>query len=343
MSRSWPSKLVVLMPVFNDWQAVQQLLPRLDSSLKENRLEADVLLVNDGSTEPPPDTLCDTSYTALQHVEILSLRRNVGNQRAIALGIAHVHSKKSCEALIVMDGDGEDDPRDVPRLIEAMHLHNERCVVFAARMKRSESWIFCLFYHLYRLVHLLLTGVAVRVGNFSIVPAAHLNRLVLLSELWNHYAAAVFKSRIPYTTLPTHRTPRLAGHSRMNFVGLVAHGLSAISVFSETVAVRLLLANGIFFAVVLGAIVVLAGVLALGVGVPGWVYPAVGVLGVVLGQCLMLAALCVMMLLGGRSVTGFLPERDYHYFIDGCETVYQSPQSREELSRVADRADVAGV
>jgi hypothetical protein len=344
MSTSWPSKLVIMMPVFNDWPAIHKLLARLDDVLHVHRLEARVLLVNDGSSEPVPEGLCTTPYAALQQVEILSLRRNVGNQRAIAIGIAHVHEQMDCQALLIMDGDGEDDPRDVPRLIEALHQNNERSIVFAARMKRSESWLFCIFYHLYRLVHLLLTGIAVRVGNFSIIPAVYIKRLVLLSEMWNHYAAAVFKSRIPYQTLPSHRAPRLAGHSRMNFVGLVAHGLSAISVFSDVVSVRLLLANGLFIVLtVLALAALLTGVLVMGVAVPAWTYQLIGVLTLMLAQCLVLAVLFVMVLLSGRSATSFLPERDYSYFVDGCETLYHSPLSREERSRVADRVDVAGV
>ena len=97
-------------------------------------------------------------------------------------------------------------------------------VVFAERTKRSESFAFRFFYALYRWLHLLLTGVAVRVGNFSAMPYSLLRRLVAVSELWNHYAAAVFKSRLPYRLLPTQRANRLAGRPQMNFVALVIHG-----------------------------------------------------------------------------------------------------------------------
>jgi glycosyltransferase involved in cell wall biosynthesis len=341
---SWPSKLVIMMPVFNDWEATGKLLERLDDVLHENRLEARVLLINDGSSDPMDEDLCAHEYAALVQVQTLSLRRNVGNQRAIAIGISYVQEHVDCEALLIMDGDGEDDPRDVPRLVESLHQHDERCIVFAARMKRSESWVFRIFYLLYRLSHLLLTGIAVRVGNFSIVPAAHLKRLVLLSEMWNHYAAAVLRSRIPYQTLHTHRAARLAGCSRMNFVGLVAHGLSAISVFSEVVAVRLLLANGLFAGLtVLCLLGALGGVLLMGWSVPAWTYQLIGVLAVMLAQCLVLAVLFVMVLLGGRSSTNFLPVRDYSYFVAGCETLFHSPLFREDEAAVAERADVAGV
>ena len=112
--------------------------------------------------------------------------------------------------------------------------------------------MFRFFYHIYRVLHRALTGVSVRVGNFSILPATFLTTLVAMSELWNHYAAAVFRSKLPFTMIPVPRGTRIAGRSRMNFTALVSHGLSAISVFGDIVGVRLLVASlaGSFLAAV---------------------------------------------------------------------------------------------
>ena len=96
-----------------------------------------------------------------------------------------------------MDSDGEDSPQDVPRLLERFEAEACGKVIFAERTKRSESMTFMFFYSVYRWVHLMLTGVPVRVGNFSVIPRSRLESLVTVSELWNHYAAAVFKSRQP--------------------------------------------------------------------------------------------------------------------------------------------------
>ena len=75
-------------------------------------------------------------------------------------------------------------------------------IVFAERAKRSESLAFRVFYGLYKLVHRVLTGQGVRVGNFSVIPRARLASLVVVSEMWNHYAAAAFASRQPYRPGP---------------------------------------------------------------------------------------------------------------------------------------------
>ncbi len=80
-----------------------------------------------------------------------------------------------------MDSDGEDDPKDVLRLVqECVAQRNEKCV-FAAWTSRSEGWRFTFCYHLYRLIHFLLTGIRVRVGTFSVIPPLALKRLVAAS------------------------------------------------------------------------------------------------------------------------------------------------------------------
>src|SRR5207248_10153931 len=142
--------------------------------------------------------------------------------------------------------DGEDRPEDAAVLVARCREQHGQRINFAERTRRSESVLFQVFYRLYQLLHWLLTGIRVRVGNFSAVPAARLAALVTLPALWNHYAAAIFQARLPRALLPTVRGQRYTGRSKMNFVALVIHGLQAISVFIEVVAVRLLLTVCVF-------------------------------------------------------------------------------------------------
>ena len=200
-----PRNLIAIIPVFNDWKASAVLLSQLDAVAADSRWQWHVVLVDDGSTEPCPATSCFPTLKAINRASVLQLKRNLGHQRAIAIGLAYADAHLSHDAILVMDGDGEDSPADVLRLLDGLDQGKSTSIVFAERVKRSEGLGFTLFYHLYRLVHLLLTGVAVRVGNFSVIPRQLVGRLVTASDLWNHYAATVFNSRIPYTTVPTTR------------------------------------------------------------------------------------------------------------------------------------------
>jgi hypothetical protein len=123
--------LVILAPVYNDWPAVRLLLARLDAELARHRLRARVVLVNDGSFLPAPSSLVDGELSAVSQLRILTLRRNLGHQRALAIGLAFVHARMPCAAVVVMDADGEDDSADVPRLVAEMRGGGETAIVFA--------------------------------------------------------------------------------------------------------------------------------------------------------------------------------------------------------------------
>jgi hypothetical protein len=236
---------------------------------------------------------------------VLHLRCNLGHQRAIALGLYHAHEFTRAEAVVVMDGDGEDRAEDLPALLEEFERGGRREAVFAARTRRMESLTFQFFYHVYRILHHVLTGVEVRVGNFSVMPRLALTRLMAVSDLWNHYAAAVYRARLPRRLLPLARGKRLEGRSRMNFVSLLIHGLAAISVFSDQVSARLLAASAVFALLGLGLILRTGMTFAAGV----WLALA--------GQTLTFAIVFALTIVSRRSAVNFLLLRDAPHFILG--------------------------
>lgn len=331
--------VILLIPVFNDWESVGLLLPKLEQQLAETDAPVQVLLVDDGSTdEADVDELANRckQFRHLQRVEILRLQRNLGHQRALAVGLSFVAAQLPCSAVVVMDADGEDSPSDVPRLLTALDEHDHKAVVFAERTKRSESLTFRFFYWLYRIIHLLLTGIPVRIGNFSAVPAAILKRIVVVSELWNHYAASVVKSRLPLVTVPTERACRLAGHSKMNLVSLVIHGLSAISVFSERTGVRLIIAGACLSLLTLAGLGTIVTIrLTTDWAAPGWATYTIGLLLLLFGQMLTLVLVYVLGILQKREDSGFIPIRDHVPFVDGVTLIHSEeigsavPQHRQ--------------
>jgi len=311
-----PSSILILIPIYNDWDSAALLLRDLDTVCRHAGLSPEILFVDDGSTEPIPSSLSSASLAAIRRVESLQLRRNLGHQRAIAVGLAFVHASRSCDVVVVMDGDGEDKPSDIPHLLDRLYGEERATVVFAERTRRSENLVFRIFYRFYRILHRLLTGVAVRVGNFSALPYAVLDNLVVVSELWNHYAAAVFKGRLPYTTVPTERGGRLSGRSCMHFTSLVVHGLSALSVYGDVMGVRLLLiATALVVFLALGILSAIVIRLATTLAIPGWATYTTGILLLILLQIMIIAVLFVFTILSARASLTFLPIRDHRFFV----------------------------
>ncbi|MGE0711716.1 MAG: glycosyltransferase [Planctomycetota bacterium] len=314
--------LLILIPIYDDWASIGLLLPLLDEALAPLDRPARVLLIDDGSTQPRPASLQELPLRQIVGVDCLRLRRNMGHQRAIAIAIAYAEAQARPAVVVVMDSDGEDLPQDVPRLVQELEREAKPGIVFAERRRRSEQLLFKTGYHTYRLLHRILTGIPVRVGNFSAVSGEILSQLVVVSELWNHYAAAVFQSRLPYRMIPTARGERLDGQSKMSFVGHVLHGLRALSVHGELVGVRLLVGSSLLFALTFAVGVAGAALL-------GWLGRAPGPveLGLFLGtlfilfQTVFLVGTLALMFLQQRSQASFLPVRDYAYYVESCVPV----------------------
>jgi glycosyltransferase involved in cell wall biosynthesis len=315
-------ELLILIPVFNDWTALSALLPSLDSAVISLGYRVSVLLVDDGSTEPPPE-LSPASLEAIAGIDILSLRRNLGHQRALAIGLAWIEANRKCSAVLIMDADGEDSPGDVAVLLGTFEELHRKQIVFAERTKRAEGPLFRFFYALYRQMHSLLTGIPVRIGNFSVVPFERLSTLVVTSDLWNHYAASVVSSRLPFDMVPTQRDSRLAGQPRMNFIGLIIHGLSAISVFRDRVAVRMLMvATSLAAITILGIDAVIGIRIFTDLAIPGWATYSIGLLLIILILSGLLILTFVFAVLGDRGSLGFLPIRDHAFFVAGVRNIY---------------------
>ena len=205
-----------------------------------------------------------------------------------------------------MDSDGEDRPEDIARLLAAA---TGLCAVFASRMRRSESWVFRFFYLVYRGLHWVLTGVPVRVGNFSLLPFLALDSLVVSADLWNHYAAAVFRTNLPRITVPCARGPRIHGRSKMNFISLVVHGISALSVFADVISARFLSLAGAAILLCLAAMAIFGRARFL-----------TGLILVLLIQLVTLALGFCFLIISGRSQNLFLPLRDCPYFFGRVES-----------------------
>ena len=230
---------IIIACLYNDWASAEVLFKAVDLEFSRRDWNWQLVLVDDGSREGrPPDFL--NSLSSFTSKEIVVLRRNVGHQRAIAIGLSHIFETKKAETVVVMDADGEDRPEDLVRLVEAHSTLPQEKIIFAERTRRSEGAIFGFLYQIYRTLHFSLTGYKIRFGNFSIIPRKLLGCLVVDPNLWLHFAATVVSGHIPYTTIPSHRGVRLYGKSKLNFTSLVIHGLAAISCYNEIVGVRLI-------------------------------------------------------------------------------------------------------
>lgn len=265
-----PGEVIVLTPVFNDWPCLLRLMEDLAAVAAEHRLRIRLLVVDDGSTSDAPLDGIRAASAGLAGADMLRLRANVGHQRAIALGLCHL--QQSCPALPVvsMDADGEDLPSNIPLLLR-QHGAYPGQVIAASRKERHEGPVFRLFYWLFRMLFLLAAGRRLRFGNFFLLPAEHLKRVVSSPDTWNHVPASLLTSRCGIREVFLDRGRRYHGTSRMDLAALILHGLRAISVFCDIIFVRMLLVSvGLMTASCLTILVITVLRLCTDLAIPGW-------------------------------------------------------------------------
>jgi len=307
-------RFAVVMPIYEDVEASTKLFRVLAAEYSDRVY---VVAVDDGSVNQPVHI--EALQSAGLNGVVIQLKRNVGHQRAIAIGINYVADKMpDMPCTIVMDSDGEDTPQSIKKLVAPMQSPKIDVVV-AQRKSRIETLRFKSFYLIYKLLFQFLTGRKISFGNFMALKPAALKRLASMQELWMHVASCVLTSKLRVQTLPVDRGPRYAGKSKMNFVGLALHGFRALMVFAEDVLVRVgIICAFVAAATVIASTVAIALKLA-GFATPGWFSVALGILLLVFLQTGALTLMTLM--LTGVVRSGAPNQIDYRAYIEDIKHV----------------------
>ncbi|MCW5698435.1 MAG: glycosyltransferase family 2 protein [Rhodospirillales bacterium] len=134
--------LSVVIPMYNEEDNVAPMCERLLSSLSPLGLSYEIVLVDDGSKDKTLDNL--RAQTAMHpQIRVVKLRRNYGQTPAMAAGIEVARGK----TIVLMDGDLQNDPADIPRFLEKMEEGYD--IVVGWRQRRQDyvirrkipSWI----------------------------------------------------------------------------------------------------------------------------------------------------------------------------------------------------------
>jgi len=318
------TRLLIVTPVYDDWESFGHLLRDIEIALPAESYEVEIVAVDDCSNTSPTAPMLAGS---IESVAVLRLTMNVGHQRAIAVGLVHVDSEQGAEAVAIMDSDGEDVPAELKRMVDAA-VAEPGVAIVAQRFKRSETLGFRLFYWLYVQIFRALTGNRIDFGNFSVLAREHVGRLVHNPNIWNNFAATLIQAKIPIHRVPTARGKRYAGRSHMKLVSLITHGLGAISVFTDAVFVRILLASaGIFTLAILAVIVVIGIRFFTDLAIPGWATNVLGFAVLLSAQAVMLPIMIIFLQLSNRSSFQNIPSDHAARLVERRYELYRRAES----------------
>src|SRR6201998_3211507 len=218
----------VVVPIYNEEELIVRFHEAVGCALKGVADEWEVVYVNDGSTDSSLELL--KSLQAVDsHVVVVELSRNWGHMGAISAGLQTARGR----AVILMDGDFQDPPQVLPRMIDAWQKGAE--VVVGVRRSRQESrkLLAALFPLFYRVLGTLSDfPIPLNAGIFSLMDRKAVDAIVALREK-NRYLPGLrawvgYKNTIVYYD----RQDRAGGDGKLSFLSRIKYAMDAITSFS---------------------------------------------------------------------------------------------------------------
>lgn len=127
-------EISVIVPVYNEEPNIEPLVMRLLESLKSMERSFEIILIDDGSTDGSHDIL-KTLQSRTPELRVVIFRRNFGQSAAMTAGFDYARG----EIVVSMDGDLQNDPKDIPRLISKLEQGYD--VISGWRKERKDPFI----------------------------------------------------------------------------------------------------------------------------------------------------------------------------------------------------------
>lgn len=245
----------VVIPIYNEEEIVSLLHSAVSDAMNELDEPWEVVYVNDGSKDSSLDLLRQLQATD-PHIVVVDLSRNWGHMGAIHAGLQTARG----DAIVLMDGDLQDPPEVVPKLVDAWH--NGAQVVTAVRRTRQESRkiLAVLFPLFYRMLGAISDyPIPLNAGIFGLMDRQVLDSLNDLHE-GNRYLPGL-RAWVGYRTAIVYydRQDRVGGDGKLTFISRIKYAMDAITSFSyKPLRLTFVLAGMSFVAAMLSAIAAFA-------------------------------------------------------------------------------------
>lgn len=210
----------ILVPVYNEESNVEKLYNEIRTALENGQFLYEVIFIDDGSTD---NTRLNLNHLAEKYdnLRLICHTKNFGQSAAIYTGAKHARYTM----LVTLDGDGQNDPKDIPVLFN--HLKNTQAVVLGLRKKRKDKFIRILSSRIGNSVRQRLlndhcpdTGCSLKLfPRKAFLELPHFNHL-------HRFLPALFKrAKLKIAYVPVNHRPRWYGKSKYGVINRLFVGL----------------------------------------------------------------------------------------------------------------------
>ncbi len=221
-------RLSIAIPLHNEESILPELVTRCIAVLEGiSGGPHELLFVDDGSTDRTLSILEEFARHD-PRIIVLSLSRNFGHQAALTAALDHVTG----DATVLMDGDLQDPPEAIPRLLEKFFEGFD--VVYAQRTRRKEAWPLRLCYYLfYRLIAGLSDlALPLDAGDFAVLSRPVVEHLQRMPEHHRYLRGLRTWVGFPQIGIAVERSERHSGRSKYSVLRLLRLASDGIFAFS---------------------------------------------------------------------------------------------------------------
>jgi len=204
--------LSVVVPIYNEIDNVDELYRRITAELQKLSLSYEIIFVDDGST--------DGTWYVIEKLKKISpylkgvkLKRNYGQTNAMVAGFDHAVGR----IIVTIDGDMQNDPADIPRLLEKLEEGYD--IVSGWRKNRKDSFLRIILSKIANAIISVTTGV--RLHDYGCTIKAYhsdcIKPLNAYGEMHRFLPALASMTGARVTELPVNHFPRKYGSSKYGF------------------------------------------------------------------------------------------------------------------------------
>jgi len=225
---------IILIPVYNDQKSLNKLLIKIDSHLDPvTNLRTEILILDDKSTYRI--NIDNKKFKNLEKISILTVKKNLGSQKIIAVGLNYLKKIKENFFITVMDSDGEDNPVEIEKMLE-LALKNVDHVITSNRKGRNDSLLIRFLYKLHLLITFFFSFKWISFGNFTTFNSKNIERILSDTSSWLAYSSSVIKN-CKIKRVYARRDKRYFDKSKLSLLKLAEHSIRVNAVFAKRVLI----------------------------------------------------------------------------------------------------------